>query len=69
MSKVAKSKLAYLRERGYEQVAVVVAGPGGCCTVSDSGRVQWFGALEERRITGAETTHAERLDGEGTRNE
>lgn len=57
---VAASKLEYLRERGYRQCAIVMVGPGGCCSVSRTGHVEWLGDELQRAITGASMTEAER---------
>lgn len=60
LKKLAKSKVEFLRERGYRQVAVVLAGPGGCPSVSNDGRVIWLKPPSELAITGAQQTEAER---------
>ena len=57
MNDLATSKTAFLRERGYQQVAVVMVGPSGCATVSSAGRVAWLGPTVEMAITGK--THIE----------
>lgn len=56
MTRLAETKLAYLRERGYTQQAVVMIGHGGYCTVSNLGRVTWLKEPSELAITGAERT-------------
>lgn len=61
ITSTAASKLEYLRERGYRQCATVLVGPGGCCTVSRLGHVEWLGDALQLAITGACMTEAERL--------
>lgn len=52
ITSVAESKLAYLRDRGYRQVSVVMAGDGGCCTVSNFVRVAWLSDATRLAIIG-----------------
>lgn len=50
---LAQMKLDYLRERGYEQIAVVMSrGEGDCAIVSNMGRVTWHGEATDQYIRG-----------------
>lgn len=50
---VAQRKIEHLRERGYEQIAVVMSrGNGDCAVISNMGRVTWHGEALDKYIRG-----------------
>jgi len=56
---LAQSKVGYLEERGYRQVAVVMARDSGdCAVVSNLGRVTWHGEAFRGYVQGGSQTHS-----------